>query len=141
MQWAKTHNSLLIVTTDEEETDTHPTSGITTIVNGDPDLFVAGTNNNFVNHFNVLRTIEDMYGVAPLGNTATATPLTTNALGQLSYPGQVVNRTDSSTVPDFTVSRAGAGSGITGRTSASTSANTSRMNSRVKRARSRSACR
>ena len=41
LQWAKANNSLLIVTTDEEETDTHPSSNITTIVNGDPDLFVA----------------------------------------------------------------------------------------------------
>jgi hypothetical protein len=113
LQWSKTHNSLLIVTTDEEETDTHPTSGITTIVNGDPDLFVAGTNNNFVNHFNVLRTIEDMYGVAPLGNTATATPLTTNALGQLSFPGQVVNRTDSSTVLSSNVSSTIYGQAVT----------------------------
>jgi len=97
LQWAKSHNSLLIITTDEEETDSSPTEGITTIVNGDARLVVPGTNDTLVNHFNLLRTIEDMYGLTPLGSTATAAPLTTNALGQLSYPGQVTDQSDSLT--------------------------------------------
>jgi acid phosphatase len=29
-----------------------------------------------INHYNVLRTIEDMYGLAPLGKAASATPIT-----------------------------------------------------------------
>src|SRR4051812_42261847 len=97
LQWAKANNSLLIITTDEEETDSTPTSNLTTIINGDPDLVVHGTNNTSFNHFNVLRTIEDMYGLTPLGSTATVAPLTLNSLGQLSFPGQVVSQADSTT--------------------------------------------
>ncbi|MDB5318737.1 MAG: hypothetical protein JWN40_368, partial [Phycisphaerales bacterium] len=97
LQWAKANNSLLIVTTDEEETDSTPTSNLTTIINGDPDLVVPGSNATSFNHFNVLRTIEDMYGLTPLGTTATVSPLTLNALGQLSYPGQITSQADSST--------------------------------------------
>jgi hypothetical protein len=97
LQWAKANNSLLIITTDEEETDSTPTESLTTIINGDPDLVVQGTNDVNVNHFNLLRTIEDMYGLTPLGNTATASDLTLNALGQLSFPGQVVAQNDSAT--------------------------------------------
>jgi hypothetical protein len=88
LQWAKDNNSLLIITGSEEETDTHPADTITTIVNGDPDLFVAGTNNNRVNHFNLVRTIEDMYGLTPLGDTGSYARFDTNALGQLSTGAQ-----------------------------------------------------
>ncbi len=84
LQWAKANNSLLIVTQDEEEDDYNDATTVTTIVNGDSDLFVAGQNTNYVNHFNVVRTIEDMYGLTPLGSTATAGRVDTNALGQLS---------------------------------------------------------
>lgn len=93
LQWAKANNSLLIVTGDEEETDSSPTESITTIVNGDPDLFVAGQNNNYVNHFNLVRTIEDMYGLTPLGDSATAARFDTNALGQLSTGTQPATAT------------------------------------------------
>ncbi len=86
VQWAKTHNSLLILTTDEEETDTHPTSTITTIVTGDPRLFVAGTNANNVTHYNVLRTMEDMYGISPIAQTTSVGHLDTDSLGRLSPP-------------------------------------------------------
>ena len=98
LQWAKANNSLLIVTTDEEETDSTETSSITTIINGDADLVVPGTNATSVNHYNLLRTIEDMYGLAPLGVTGTVSPLTTNSLGQLSYPGQGQGSAASTTV-------------------------------------------
>jgi hypothetical protein len=84
LQWAKANNSLLIVTTDEEETDTHPTTAITTIVNGDNRLFVPGVNSSSVNHYNMLRTLTDMYGLSPLGNAASVGAYTTNALGQLA---------------------------------------------------------
>jgi phosphatidylinositol-3-phosphatase len=70
-RWAQTHNSLLIVTWDEDDgsADNHI-----------PTLFVGpmirpGTFNEPVNHFNVLRTIEDMYDLAPLGAAADATPI------------------------------------------------------------------
>ena len=57
---------------------------VTTIVNGDPRLFVPGTDATTINHYNVLRTIEDMYGLSPLGSTATASGLNTNGQGQLA---------------------------------------------------------
>jgi hypothetical protein len=93
LQWARSHNSLLIVTTDEEETDSHATGTITTIVAGDPAVVVPGRNANRVNHFNLLRTIGDMYGLAPLGASATAARFDTNAQGQLAPSGQAAAST------------------------------------------------
>ena len=73
-QWAKTNNSLLIVTWDENDTSTGDLS------NQIPTIFVGqhvqvGTNNTNINHFNVLRTLEDMYGLAPANNAANATDI------------------------------------------------------------------
>ncbi|MBO3461294.1 alkaline phosphatase family protein [Aetokthonos hydrillicola Thurmond2011] len=67
-QWAKTNNSLLIVTWDED-------NGTTS--NRIPTIFVGahvktGQYSESINHYNVLRTIEDSYGLAGLGNAATA---------------------------------------------------------------------
>lgn len=87
VQWAKTHNSLLIITGDEGDRAHNFANGLTTIVTGDPRLFVPGTDATAINHYNLLRTIEDMYGVAPLGNSAGVTHLDVNALGQLAAPG------------------------------------------------------
>jgi hypothetical protein len=84
LQWAKTHNSLLIVTQDEERWVGGTSQTVTTVVNGDPDLFVPGVNPSNVNHYNVLRTIEDMYGLPRLNNSATAAPLDADALGRLA---------------------------------------------------------
>lgn len=72
-QWAKTHNSLLILTWDEDG----GSSG-----NLIPTIFVGakitpGTlNSQSFNHYGLLRTIEDMYGLAPLNNAASAAPVT-----------------------------------------------------------------
>jgi hypothetical protein len=70
--WALTHNSLLIVTFDED-------SG--TSVNQIETFFVgqhvkAGSYTESINHYNVLRTIEDAYGLAPIANAATAASIT-----------------------------------------------------------------
>jgi phosphatidylinositol-3-phosphatase len=92
-QWAKTHNSLLIVTFDEDATNT-PTNQITTIFAGalvkpgnypetninppdvrPPDGLITPTG-TAMNHYNVLRTIEDMFGLAPLGGSANTPPVT-----------------------------------------------------------------
>ena len=85
-QWAKTHNSLLLIVGNEGDRQHNFAAGTETIITGDPRLFVPGTDTNSANHFNTLRTIEDMYGIAPLGNSATAVGLDTNALGQLAAP-------------------------------------------------------
>jgi hypothetical protein len=70
--WAKTHNSLLIVTWDED--DSSQNNQIPTIFYG--QQVKPGAYSEHINHYNVLRTIEDMYGLAHINNTATATPIT-----------------------------------------------------------------
>ncbi len=72
VSWAATHNSLLIVTFDED-------SG--TAANRIPTLVVGpmvrpGPSTQTVDHYDVLRTLEDMYGLPALGATGTARPLT-----------------------------------------------------------------
>jgi phosphatidylinositol-3-phosphatase len=71
-QWATTHNSLLIVTFDED--DGTGGNNIATLFYGQP--VKQGTYTEHINHFNVLRTIEDMYGLPYAGAAATATPIT-----------------------------------------------------------------
>ncbi|MBP9790700.1 MAG: fibronectin type III domain-containing protein [Bacteroidia bacterium] len=70
-QWAKTHNSLLIFTFDED----NMVSGnrIPTIFAG--QMVTQGQIATGVNHYNVLRTIEDMYGLVHSGNAANASPI------------------------------------------------------------------
>jgi phosphatidylinositol-3-phosphatase len=86
LQWAKTNNSLLIITQDEERWTGGSSPTITTIVNGDEDLFVAGTNNLYFNHYNLLRTLTDMYGLDPLGVTGSYSAFTTDSSGKLTVP-------------------------------------------------------
>jgi phosphatidylinositol-3-phosphatase len=75
--WATKHDSLLIVTWDEDDTD----FGSSGDNNQIPTIFYgahikAGTYKEKINHYNVLRTIEDMYGLPHLGASAKATPIT-----------------------------------------------------------------
>jgi hypothetical protein len=86
LQWARTHNSLLVVTQDEERWTGGSAATITTIVIGDPDLFVAGVNGSYVNHYNLLRTLTDMYGLDPLGVTGGYAAFTTDSAGRLTVP-------------------------------------------------------
>jgi phosphatidylinositol-3-phosphatase len=70
-QWAKRHNSLLIVTFDED-------SG--TSVNQIFTVFVgahvkAGTYSESINHYTVLRTIEASYGLPGINNAASKSPI------------------------------------------------------------------
>jgi len=71
-QWAAQHNSLLIVTFDEN--DNSPGNQILTLVAGAGVTTAVRTGR--VDHHAVLRTIEDFYGLAPLGNAAQAAPFT-----------------------------------------------------------------
>jgi len=71
-QWAKTHNSLLIVTFDED--DSSHNNQISTVFFGQPVR--TGTYSETINHFGVLRTIEDMYNLGYAGASATKTPIT-----------------------------------------------------------------
>jgi phosphatidylinositol-3-phosphatase len=71
--WAKTHNSVLIVTFDEDNS----LSGnkIATVLSGQP-VKAGSTSSTKYNHYNVLRTIEDMYGTSHAGNAASASDIT-----------------------------------------------------------------
>ncbi|HEY3478130.1 MAG TPA: alkaline phosphatase family protein, partial [Streptomyces sp.] len=73
VQWAKTHNSLLITTFDEDDSSTSA-NRIATFVNGQP--VKAGAYAEHIDHFSVLRTIEDMYGLPYAGAAAQATSIT-----------------------------------------------------------------
>lgn len=86
LQWAKTHNSLLIVTGDEGDRQHDFTAGTTTLVNGDPRLFIPGVNGKAVNPYNFYSTFEDMYGLTHIGDAPGAPALDTNAAGMLVAP-------------------------------------------------------
>jgi hypothetical protein len=70
--WAAQHNSLLIVTFDENDGggDNH----IPTFVVGAG--VAATTSDQRIDHYSLLRSIEDMYGLPPLGKAAGTDPLT-----------------------------------------------------------------
>ena len=72
IQWAKTNNSLFILTFDE---------GTTTGSNRIVTLFIGamvrhGQYAETINHYSVLRTIEDMFGLPRAGGSSTALPIT-----------------------------------------------------------------
>jgi acid phosphatase len=69
--WARTHNSLLVVTFDEDEGTS--ANHIATMFVG--PMVRAGASGQRIDHYGVLRTLEDMYGLPPLGQAATATPI------------------------------------------------------------------
>jgi hypothetical protein len=72
VQWAKSHNSLLIVTWDED--DGSQNDHIPTLFVG--PMVQAGQYGESINHYNVLRTIEDMYALPYAGSTAQAASIT-----------------------------------------------------------------
>jgi Phosphoesterase family len=70
-RWAPRHNSLLVVTFDENAGGT--VKSIPTIIVGAnvrPGVYAER-----LNHYNLLRTIEDAYGLPPLGRAASTRPL------------------------------------------------------------------
>jgi hypothetical protein len=72
VQWAKTNNSLLILTFDEDDRSQN---------NQIPTIFVGqhvktGNYSEQVNHYRVLRTIEDAYSLPYAGNSASQSPIT-----------------------------------------------------------------
>ncbi|MBR7827741.1 acid phosphatase [Actinospica sp. MGRD01-02] len=70
--WAKSNNSLLIVTWDED--DYTENNQVPTIFYG-ADV-TTGTYDETVNHYNVLATLETMYGLSEAGNSSGATTIT-----------------------------------------------------------------
>jgi hypothetical protein len=87
--WANSHNSLFILTFDEDE-NSASTNQIVTIFSGQmvqPGYYHTIT----YNHYNILRTIEDMYGLPFAGASSgvqTITECWTNAAG-INQPGFV----------------------------------------------------
>ena len=72
VQWAQEHNSLLIVTWDEDNGKEN--NRIVTLFVG--PMVQAGRYDQRITHYNVLRTIEDLYGLSHSGASTDATPIT-----------------------------------------------------------------
>jgi phosphatidylinositol-3-phosphatase len=77
VKWAMTNNGLLILTFDESYTSLEDTN----LYNHIPTLFVGpmvkpGNYFQNINHFNLLRTLEDIYHLPYAGGAATVTPIT-----------------------------------------------------------------
>ena len=70
--WATTHDSLLIVTWDED--DYTENNQIPTIFYG--QYVTTGKYDETINHYNLLATLEQMYGLAEVGNSNGATAIT-----------------------------------------------------------------
>jgi phosphatidylinositol-3-phosphatase len=73
IQWAKTHNSLFILTWDEN--DGSSGNKIANIFVG--QMVMQGNDNTHYNHLNLLRTIEDMYDLGYAGSSADSSAITT----------------------------------------------------------------
>ncbi|MFB7997846.1 alkaline phosphatase family protein [Streptomyces sp. NPDC056002] len=71
--WAKTHNSLLLVTFDED--NRLAGNKIPTVLYGQ-QVTPGATSATTYNHYDVLRTIEDMYGLPHAGNAASGKDIT-----------------------------------------------------------------
>ncbi|WP_210414795.1 alkaline phosphatase family protein [Microlunatus elymi] len=69
--WARTHNSLLIITADED--DKTADNVVPTVIVG--DHVRVGTISERVTHYSLLRLLEDTYRLPRLGHSATATPI------------------------------------------------------------------
>lgn len=72
LQWTKTHNSLLILTFDED--DASANNHIVTIFAG--QIIRPGKYSETINHYTILRTIEEMYGLRYVCNASAATAIT-----------------------------------------------------------------
>ncbi|MDQ1730827.1 MAG: trimeric autotransporter adhesin [Pseudonocardiales bacterium] len=71
IEWAKTHNSLFVLTFDED--DNQANNRIPTVLAG--QRVTPGSYPQVINHYSLLRTIQDAYGLSPLGASATAAPI------------------------------------------------------------------
>jgi hypothetical protein len=71
IKWAKQHNSMLILTWDED--DFSKTNHIPTIIVG--PMIKPGIYQQKINHLNVLRTIEDLYGLKRVGDSGSVQPI------------------------------------------------------------------
>lgn len=75
INWAKTNNSLFILTFDEDEVLTYGPikSRILTLFVG--EMIKGGTYSTYIDHYSVLRTLEDMYELPYCDSSAYASPI------------------------------------------------------------------
>ncbi len=71
VDWAEQHNSLMILTWDED--DNRAANRIPTIILGAG--VAPGAYPEHIDHYSILRTIQDAYGLPAIGASATATPI------------------------------------------------------------------
>ena len=71
-QWAQAHNSLLVVTGDHDSGTS--SDQVATLFVG--PMVAAGNYSETINHYNVLRTVEDMYGLSYIANEANVSSIT-----------------------------------------------------------------
>jgi acid phosphatase len=72
--WARTHDSLLVVTFDESETRESDGNRIATFFVG--PMVRPGVSSTEIDHYSVLRTVEEMYGLPAIGSAADRAPVT-----------------------------------------------------------------
>ncbi len=73
-QWTQQHNSLLILTWDEDSDNAKENNRIVTLFIG--PMVKTGRYDQRITHYNVLRTIEDLYGLPHSGASADTVPIT-----------------------------------------------------------------
>ncbi len=71
-RWAETHHSLLVVTWDESDASS-PINHIPLIIVGAG--IKHGQSGQYADHYSLLRSIEDLFQLKPLGSSTTAEPL------------------------------------------------------------------
>jgi phosphatidylinositol-3-phosphatase len=84
VQWAKTHNSLLIFTYDEDDGILISSNHILTVFAG--QSVAAGQYSDAITHYYVLRTIEEMYGLPYICNAASAATITQCWMTTAAHP-------------------------------------------------------
>jgi phosphatidylinositol-3-phosphatase len=72
VRWATTHNSLLVVTWDESDASSFSNQIPLIVVDEGAKL---ARNDQYLDHYGLLRTIENVSGLKPLGQSAVAGPL------------------------------------------------------------------
>jgi phosphoesterase family protein len=95
VNWTYTHNSLFIVTWDED--DSLHGNNIPTIFVG--PMVNPGNYSEHITHYNVLRTVEDMYSTGYAGQSANVSPITDIWMQQAQVDHFVV--TTSAANPDI----------------------------------------
>ena len=84
VHWAKTHNSLFILTWDEDDSSTNANQIPTIFAGAD---VANGTYSETINHYDVLATLETMYGLGNLGGGAAITDVWSDRIFANGFDG------------------------------------------------------